>query len=416
MRQSTRRILFSVITFLILLASCAPPAPSATQDSGLVDRVVEQAVTLTLAAQESQAKDQQIRELSNALTAVAQQAILPTQTPSSEAEPVEALPDITDTPSAPNSEPASTATFDPNAPTVTGISPNQGSMEGGDTVTITGTNFAIGKGHTRFFFGDKEATNVECISAAQCTVKVPAGTERNVTVTARLTTDRPENSTPDTFNYIPVNPNQPVITRITPREGSMRGGTTVIIEGRNFLGGKLGSKPDATKFYFGANAATDVVCETDIECKVISPAGQAGIVIVKAENKPADGSAPVESEHIEGNDYDGFKYQGPVKYGCSALTVKPKKGTVLGKGEHFTISWIVMNTGQNAWPAGIDVKYAGGVQLSGVTRVQIPTALQPNQSYGFDLDAVAPDNAGIFYMNWIVEGMGCNVYVAINVE
>ena len=45
-----------------------------------------------------------------------------------------------------------------------------------------------------------------------------------------------------------------------------------------------------------------------------------------------------------------------------------------------------------------------------------PVLLKPNDTYLIKLDAVAPDNPGTYYMTWIVEGMGCNAYVAIVVE
>jgi hypothetical protein len=50
MNQIAKRILFSLMAMVILLAACAP-APAATQDPALVQQLIEQSVQLTVAAQ-----------------------------------------------------------------------------------------------------------------------------------------------------------------------------------------------------------------------------------------------------------------------------------------------------------------------------------------------------------------------------
>lgn len=411
MNCTVGRTLFSCMTMILLLSACAGPVPAATQESGLVEQVIEQSVALTVAAKEAQEQSQKVMELSNALTVAA-------QTPTLTLEPAGPTPEAADsTPVAPTLEPTSIGTPDPNAPTVREISPNTGFTTGGDIVTIKGTNFVSGEGKTRFFFGDSEAQNVECLSTTQCTAVVPTGTRGNVVVRAELAENIPGgNSSPGTFNYIFLDPDAPVIERIEPREGSIRGGTSVTITGRNFIGGKRSEDPKVTNFYFGKTEAKDVVCLSKTQCKVKSPAGIEGYVIIRAENAITP-NGPLESQHIEGNDYDGFKYNGPTKYGCSVLTTAPRESAIFSGGDTFVIKWVVSNTGTRTWPAGIDVKYAAGVQLSGSTIVEIPVALKPNDSYALpSIGAVAPDNPGTYYMSWIVEGMGCSAYVSIDVE
>ena len=65
-------------------------------------------------------------------------------------------------------------------PTVTGVSPNNGSTAGGTAVTITGTNFASGATLT---FGGIAASSVVVVSSASITAITPAGTAGAVTVT-----------------------------------------------------------------------------------------------------------------------------------------------------------------------------------------------------------------------------------------
>jgi fibronectin type 3 domain-containing protein len=64
-------------------------------------------------------------------------------------------------------------------PTVTGVSPNNGSTAGGTAVTIAGTNFATGATVT---FGGTAATSVVVVSSVSITATTPAGTAGPVTV------------------------------------------------------------------------------------------------------------------------------------------------------------------------------------------------------------------------------------------
>ena len=57
-------------------------------------------------------------------------------------------------------------------PTVTSVSPNNGSTSGGTAVTITGTNFVSGATVT---FGCAAATNVVVVSSTSITATTPAG-------------------------------------------------------------------------------------------------------------------------------------------------------------------------------------------------------------------------------------------------
>jgi hypothetical protein len=58
------------------------------------------------------------------------------------------------------------------APTLTGISPSIGAIAGGQTATLTGTNFT---GTTGVTFGGVAATNVTVVSATEITCVIPAG-------------------------------------------------------------------------------------------------------------------------------------------------------------------------------------------------------------------------------------------------
>lgn len=103
-------------------------------------------------------------------------------------------------------------------------------------------------------------------------------------------------------------------------------------------------------------------------------------------------------------------------YSCYVSTVKPKSGQQVGAGDSFDIVWIVVNTGTQSWRAGVDVKYAGGVQLTGASRVEIPVAMNPGDQYKIVLSGKAPVDKGLAYMSWKVDGPICYGQVTIDVK
>jgi len=59
MNSTIKRIFFTMLAGLLLITACAPAAPAATQDPAVVQQQIQQAVSLTLAAQNAQATEQQ---------------------------------------------------------------------------------------------------------------------------------------------------------------------------------------------------------------------------------------------------------------------------------------------------------------------------------------------------------------------
>lgn len=414
MNASIRRNLSLIMVVILLLAACVP-TPAATQDPTLMQQQVDQSVTATVEALNSQTNDEQSIKQSVDATITAlvtemagQNASEATQAPT-ETDASAALPTLT-----PEPNPCDTIPSGPDAPTITSISPSGGFMAGGSVVTITGKNFIVGQGHTHFCFGMHEATAVNCKTTTRCTLVTPfQQSEGNISVTVQAFNDTSQTAvsgTANSFVYVVVDSNAPLIESILPREGSIRGGTKVTVTGKNFHIGKQGIDADVTKFSFGANPATDVVCETDIQCTLTSPPGEEGYVVVKAKN------GEHESQHIPGNDYDGFKYNGIPDYGCGVLTITPANLTVFSPQQSFTIKWIIKNTGQKTWPAGLDVKYSAGEKMTTTLSAPIKVALKPNDTFPITIDAIAPKDPGKYYMTWSVEGQGCDAYVAIIVE
>ncbi|HSO14282.1 MAG TPA: NBR1-Ig-like domain-containing protein [Anaerolineales bacterium] len=107
----------------------------------------------------------------------------------------------------------------------------------------------------------------------------------------------------------------------------------------------------------------------------------------------------------------------PVKleYACDSRDRRPYDNTYFKPNNEFDIRWTIVNTGTKSWPAGMDVKYYSGTQMSTTTIAELP-AMDPGDSYEIILDAVAPTKRGFHVMTWVVEGQLCFPYVAINVE
>jgi hypothetical protein len=104
-----------------------------------------------------------------------------------------------------------------------------------------------------------------------------------------------------------------------------------------------------------------------------------------------------------------------AKYSCSVINRRPFDLSEYNPGDKFDIKWTIVNTGSKSWVAGIDVKYVSGPKMS-ATRVQIPKALNPNDSYTIVMDGVAPNKKGRQVMTFAVDGPMCFPYVAIIVK
>jgi hypothetical protein len=88
------------------------------------------------------------------------------------------------------------------APTVTGVAPSSGPHEGGTSVTVSGSGFALGSS-TIFKFGRYPAVAVSCASTTQCTMTTAASTKAE-TVDVRATSGgqtSKRNTPADDFSY-----------------------------------------------------------------------------------------------------------------------------------------------------------------------------------------------------------------------
>ncbi|MGD0732196.1 MAG: glycoside hydrolase domain-containing protein [Terracidiphilus sp.] len=224
--------------------------------------------------------------------------------------------------------PNSSDQYDYSLVTVTGVSPNLGTDEGGNTVSITGTYFSSG---ASVMFGSTPAINVVVNSSTSITATAPAGSGSvNVTVSSLLGTSEANSS--DVYSYEPP----PTLASLSVSSGPIAGGTSVTITGTGFVSGMTVS--------FGGNLATNVVVGSSTSLTATSPAGTSmngGIVNVLVTT--VNGSSAILSA-------DQFTYISPVAVtGLSVQTGPTSGGTqVIITGTGFTGATAVMFGGNAA--------------------------------------------------------------------
>lgn len=148
-------------------------------------------------------------------------------------------------------------------PTVTGITPANGSVVGGTEVTITGTKFT---GATAVTFDGIAATEFLVVNATSITATTPAHDEGVVDVV--VTT--PGGAATKTFTYETEVIPTPTVTGISPANGPVSGGTEVTITGTKLTG--------TTSVTFDGIAATAFSVASDTSITATTPAHVAGSV------------------------------------------------------------------------------------------------------------------------------------------
>ena len=229
------------------------------------------------------------------------------------------------------------------------ISPNQGSIAGGNQVTITGVNLANA---VAVLFGSSQATIVTN-TPNSITVVSPSG--NGVADVVVITGGGQSN--PLSFYYIL----SPIFESLSNDSGSIAGGETVTLFGRNLS--------TATSVAFGSNSATPAVIN-DGQLSVVVPAGT------------STGSVNVSVTTGGGTDY------GPTYVYVDAPTItniSPSSGSTLG-GDTVTIN----GTG---YQKTMSVTFDGINSPFGVVNSTTITAISPPGTAGA-VDVVVTTTGG----------------------
>ncbi len=144
-------------------------------------------------------------------------------------------------------------------PTVSDVSPAAGSVAGGETVTIIGTNLT---GTTSVTFGGVPAISFTVHSGTQITAVAPMGVPETADVS--VTTAGGTATAADAYTYYPI----PLTAFILPAAGPDAGGAMVTITGLNLTG--------TTSVTIGGAPAIFAV-DSDTQITAITPAGTPGM-------------------------------------------------------------------------------------------------------------------------------------------
>ncbi|MDO9396865.1 MAG: IPT/TIG domain-containing protein, partial [Herbiconiux sp.] len=172
-------------------------------------------------------------------------------------------------------------------PLVESLSPNHGSVSGGNSVTIRGQWIWGTKSVT---FGTTDAPITE---SGNGYVTVTAPPARAGTALVKLT-NREGTSVGTVYRYDPL-PTPPTVSSLAPSRGPVAGGTNVVIAGANLA--------TVTSVKFGAAAAA-IVRKTAASVTVTAPAGAAGAATVTVVNPDGQATsnytydAPVPSDPV----------------------------------------------------------------------------------------------------------------------
>jgi hypothetical protein len=156
------------------------------------------------------------------------------------------------------------------------VAPDEGPAKGGTKVTISGANLS---GVTEVRFGAAKAKSFKLGAATTITAVAPAGAAgASVNVVVVTADGESTTSAADTFTYAGA----PTVTKVSPDEGPVAGGTEVTISGTGFT--------DATKVSFGkAKAKYTVTSTTSItaEAPAQKKAGALDVVVATKAGKSA---------------------------------------------------------------------------------------------------------------------------------
>ena len=217
----------------------------------------------------------------------------------------------------------------PPAPTPTAITPDIGSIYGGDTVTVNGDRFFTG---ARVFIDGTEVAAVTRVSEQRLDVTLPPGPAGAADVLV-LNADGQSGVLPDVLTYQAPLPDPQVIS---PAAGATTGGTRIVISGTGFV-------PDS-RISIGGNVASDVLFIDAQTLRAYTPPGLPGatdLTVVNAGQPPAVLLA-------------AFEYTGAAAPPPQLVMVSPDTGPLAG-GTTVTINGANLLQGLSATLGGVAV-------------------------------------------------------------
>ncbi|EPY09488.1 von Willebrand factor type A [Paenibacillus alvei A6-6i-x] len=194
-------------------------------------------------------------------------------------------------------------------PTLSGITPDSGEMTGGNTVYITGSNFVSG---IKAFINNKEGATT-FMSPSRISVVVPSSDTAATVDVKVVNPDLKEAELKNSYTYMEPAPiPQPVLKALTPSKGDLKGGTSVTVNGENFI-------KDAVVLFNDVEMKATFV--SDKQLKMTTPEW-ATPEVVKVTVKNPDGQTSVEDI--------SFTYEEPQPEPVSITLINPASGLTTG--------------------------------------------------------------------------------------
>jgi hypothetical protein len=247
-------------------------------------------------------------------------------------------------------------------PTVTNVSPNEGTAAGGTEVTITGTKLNTA---TAVDFGPREASSFTINSPTSITAVSPreGGT---IDVIVRNAFGGSPTSKSDLFHFISLGGRgmRPAVTSLTPSHGPTTGGTIVTITGASLA--------EASAVKFGRAAASKVTDISPTEVTAVSPPGAPEAVTVTV-------TTPAGTSAANGPQFT-FETPNPLGSGSGSGGVGASGG-VLGFGPFVVSSCTVALRGktiavQSYKRASVKLSWAGIGSCRGNLKLAVKTKVK----------------------------------------
>lgn len=82
--------------------------------------------------------------------------------------------------------------------------------------------------------------------------------------------------------------------------------------------------------------------------------------------------------------------------------VTVKDGTQMSKGEDFTKTWRIKNTGTCTWDGDYTVVFSSGTNLANKSSFDLPEDVSPGETADISIPMEAPDKNGTYTSNWVI--------------
>ena len=196
-------------------------------------------------------------------------------------------------------------------PTITGLSPTEGTMYGGTAVTLAGSGFTGAMG---VYFGNIRATRFTVDSDTQITAIAPAQPPGTSVMFDIVTPTGGMVHPIGYFTYVVPPELRPTVTHISPARGPASGGTTVTFTGTNLA--------NTHQVRFG-NVAAGFTVVSDTQVTATTPASPAGMVSTELTTAYgiADGSFGTFFEFIPQPTITGVSPTEGSMFGGTAVTL-----------------------------------------------------------------------------------------------